>query len=210
MERLVDAIDKFKPQIYVVLFDITSSKDVAVVTQLAEQYQTIPIVALAVPHVATDVIACADAGFTSYVPRDSSYPELIKIIGMALRGETPCDPKISRSLLEEVARRKEPTSDCRPDNPLTRRQAEILSYVARGLSNKEIASELNLSIATVKNHVHLVLKKLCLKSRSEAAVLASREPSLLPPLNNGDTLNSALRSTLSPRSVGEKMPMGTT
>lgn len=177
IDRLISDFDEDATQTDVILFDITSRSDVAAVRRLANRHSQIPIVALAVPRVADEVIACADAGFTSYIPRDSQYCELLSIVRMALRGETPCDPKISRSLLEEVARRR--LEEPKPKATLTQRQTEILHHMTNGLSNKEIASELHVSVATVKNHVHAVYKKLDLKSRTEAVVAVRERPELL-------------------------------
>lgn len=163
----------------IILFDVTPRNELATVRALADECPEIPIVALAVPHIADEVIACADAGFVSYVPRDASFAELLLILRMALRGEAQCDPRITRSLLEEIRRRRDPDVFRDPHAKLTKREVETLRLVSRGLTNKEIAAKLNLSVATVKNHVHSVLRKLQLKRRTEARQLLSEKPWLL-------------------------------
>lgn len=179
---LVEALTAHGNEPDVVLFDTRSSDDVNAVRELSQHHRSIPIVALCVPRIADEVIACADAGFASYVPRDSSFTELVEITQMAVRGEMPCDPKISRSLLDEIRRRSAPdVAGCTPDllAELTPRETEILRLLGRGLPNKEIATELGLSVATIKNHVHSVLQKLELRRRSEVAALLTRNPWLL-------------------------------
>jgi DNA-binding NarL/FixJ family response regulator len=163
----------------IILFDVTPRSELATVRAVTDECPGTPIVALAVPQFADDVIACADAGFVSYVPRDSSLADLMLILRMALRGEAQCDPRIARSLLEEIRRRRDPDVFRDPDAQLTRREVETLRLVSLGLTNKEIAAQLNLSVATVKNHVHAVLRKLELKRRTEARQLLSEKPWLL-------------------------------
>lgn len=163
----------------VILFDVTPRGELATVRATAEECPRTPIVALAVPDVAEDVIACADAGFVSYLPRDASLAELLPALRMALRGEAQCGPQITRSLLEEIRRRQVVDVFRDPDSQLTRREVETLRLVSLGLTNKEIARELNLSVATVKNHVHAVLVKLRLKRRTDARCLLSEKPWIL-------------------------------
>lgn len=165
----------------VILFDVNPRRESSSVRALANELPGIPIVALAVPPLADEVIACADAGFVGYVPREASFSQLIAIMHMAVRGETMCDPKIARSLLEEIHRRRTPYVPDEYEEQLTRRETETLRLMSDGLSNKEIAAELSLSVATVKNHVHAILRKLRLNRRSQARQLLSEKPWLLYP-----------------------------
>jgi len=174
---LAQKTQEFDPDI--VLFDVTPKLELRTIRSLVGDCPETPIVALAVPHIAEEVIACAEAGCVSYVPRDASFEELIGILAMAMRGETQCEPRIARSLLEEIHRRG-PTITRRDADPhLTPREIQTLRLVSRGLSNKEIAQELNLSVATVKNHVHAILGKLNLTRRGEARQLLTEQPWLL-------------------------------
>jgi DNA-binding NarL/FixJ family response regulator len=81
--------------------------------------------------------------------------------------------------LEELRRRRNPTVLLEPDARLTRREVETLHLMSRGLTNKEIASELHLSVATVKHHVHAVLEKLQLTRRAQASQVLHERPWLV-------------------------------
>lgn len=113
------------------------------------------------------------AGALGYLLKDSGPPELIQAIRQVYRGEPSIHPTIARKLLREISSPKvqQPPS---PD-PLTEREVEVLKCVARGLSNADIAQELVISEATVRNHVSNILGKLHLANRIQAALYALRE-----------------------------------
>jgi DNA-binding NarL/FixJ family response regulator len=165
------------------LLDITIASSLAAARYLKQRCPEVDTVALAVPDMAHAVIACADAGFVAYVPRDASGPDLTAILQHARRGETKCDPRMARSLFNELARRQSTTAAAASESALTRREFETARLLSVGLSNKEIARELHLSVATVKNHVHSVLQKLRLQRRSQVANRLVEEPGVPPNCN---------------------------
>jgi two-component system nitrate/nitrite response regulator NarL len=156
----------------VVLLDVTDLGMIAAARALFMDHPQARIIALALPEAIEQVIACADAGFASYVPRDASVEELWSIVEAALREEVVCDPRISRGLLREVWRRR---AEDRPSLAagvalgarLTRRERDVAQLMRHGRSNKEIARHLTLSVATVKNHVHSILGKYSVNSRTD-------------------------------------------
>jgi DNA-binding NarL/FixJ family response regulator len=164
----------------VALFDVTGHDVIPLARIVRAQCPEIIAVAMAVAEVAEDVIACADAGFAAYIPRAATAAEMIAIVDLALRGETVCDRRIARSLFDELARRS-PTALAPPDEYLTPREIEMARMLARGLTNKEIAKELHLSVATIKNHVHSVIRKLQVHSRLQVANLLLEDPFLFRP-----------------------------
>ena len=114
------------------------------------------------------------AGASGFLLKDVPPEQLIAGIRAVAGGEALLAPAVTRRVIEEFVRR--PPGAERPRSPrldeLTPREAEVLTLIARGLSNAEIADELVVSQATVKTHVARVLTKLELRDRVQAVVLA--------------------------------------
>jgi DNA-binding NarL/FixJ family response regulator len=168
-----------RSEVDIVLYDITAGGALTAVRALTDQLVEAPVVALTASPNADDVIAYADAGLVAWVPRDATLDELVGVLGMALRGETACDPRVTRSLVDELRRRRESCEIVAAAELLTRREAETVRLIEQGYTNKEIAAELHLSVATVKNHVHAVLSKLELTRRAQVGELLREKPWLL-------------------------------
>ncbi len=113
------------------------------------------------------VLACAEAGLSAFVWREGTTAELAAAVGHAMRGELPCSPRLASMLFNRLGSLAVDRAVSR-DEPslLTRREHQIAELVAEGLSNKEIALQLRIGAATVKNHVHNILEKLKIKRRT--------------------------------------------
>ncbi len=111
------------------------------------------------------------AGASGFLLKDAPSDQLISGVRAIARGEELLAPTITRRLIEEFTRagRAKPPQGF---NEVTERELEVLTLVARGRSNAEIAAELFVSIQTVKTHVARVLAKLGLRDRVQAVVLA--------------------------------------
>jgi len=159
------------------LVDVTDRGALEQGRALIRAFPHVRAVALALPEAAEDVIACADAGFVSYVPRNACVEDMCEVLRRALRDEVSCDPKVSGGLLRELRRRQAVAAPAgEPGDELTRREREVLRLLGRRMSNKEIARQLCLSTATVKNHVHAILTKLNVHARSEALARLEADP----------------------------------
>jgi DNA-binding NarL/FixJ family response regulator len=114
------------------------------------------------------------AGASGFLLKDTPPEELVDAIHVIARGEALLSPSVTRRVIEEFVRR--PPESLRQPPPevaeLTARELEMLRYVARGLSNAEIAKEAFVSEATVKTHVARILMKLRLRDRVQAVVFA--------------------------------------
>jgi two-component system, NarL family, response regulator LiaR len=118
------------------------------------------------------VFPAIKAGALGYLLKDSSPQELLQAIQEVYRGESSLHPAIARKLIREMNR---PPSLPPTREPLTEREAEVLSLVAQGLSNQEIALKIRLSEWTVRTHISNILSKLHLANRTQAALYALRE-----------------------------------
>lgn len=155
-------------QVEVVLIDVTQGIDLDEVRSIAAEYPTVALVALGLLEQCREVVSCGRAGFVGYLPRSSSIDELCRALPDILAGRLDCSSEISGGLLRALYRTMSDGSESCISESLTKREGEVLQLIGRGLSNKEIASELCLSLATVKHHVHNVLSKLGLGSRAQA------------------------------------------
>jgi len=112
------------------------------------------------------------AGAMGYHLKDSSPEALEEAIRRVFRGEPSLHPLIAKKVLKEL---QTPPEDQEFYESLTRRELEVLSLIAKGLENREIAERLVVSEATVRTHVGNILGKLHLASRTQAALYALRE-----------------------------------
>jgi NarL family two-component system response regulator LiaR len=104
--------------------------------------------------------------------KDSDPEKLIDAIQLVHRGEPSLDPQIARKVLAELSR---PVRQRKTPDPLSQRELDVLSLVAKGLSNQEIADQLTIAEVTVRTHVSHILSKLHLANRVQAALYALRE-----------------------------------
>jgi DNA-binding NarL/FixJ family response regulator len=151
-----------------VLVDVTQGIDLDQVRTVALDFPEVALVALGLDNQRQSVIRCGRAGFRGYVDRNASVDHLCDALNDACSGRLNCSAEISSGLLRALfTRADDGWSEDSPDS-LTVREGEVLQLIGHGLSNKEIATELSVSVATVKHHVHHVLHKLRLPRRAQA------------------------------------------
>jgi DNA-binding NarL/FixJ family response regulator len=119
----------------------------------------------------TYVARAVAGGAHDYVLKGCTRAELINSITGAAAGELPVRAGEMRRVATTMANRVGPPH---PDIPLTQRETQVLRHMALGLSNKEIAQSLTISVETVKEHVQNILRKIAVTDRTQAAVWAVR------------------------------------
>lgn len=118
------------------------------------------------------VIPAIQAGAVSFLLKDVAPTDLIDAIRAAYRGEARLHPQVMRKLMDQVTAQPSPPKLITSE--LTEREMEVLSLVAQGMSNHEIAARLVISEKTVKTHVSNLLSKLGLEDRTRLAIYAIR------------------------------------
>lgn len=117
------------------------------------------------------ILSCVEAGTHAYALQGASSTEIAQVIEQVYQGSFQCSPEITAQLFERLSQPKS-LQRSGEKSPLTRRELEVLHYVAKEYSDREIATQLVIEIRTVKHHVHNILQKLNVKHRWDAAQLA--------------------------------------
>jgi DNA-binding NarL/FixJ family response regulator len=126
-------------------------------------------------HLDEYVIAALRAGASGFLLKDVDAAKLAEAIRIIAGGHAIVDPAVTRRLLDRFARlpaAREPSAAAPELGGLTERETEVLTLVARGLSNAEIAAELMITQTTVKTHVHHLLTKLDARDRVQLVIFA--------------------------------------
>jgi len=119
----------------------------------------------------SEIVSCAEAGVAGLHLRTESFDHLLTLTASSADGRAQCSPEVSAILLRRVYAFAAQANPDATTDVLTRREIEILELIEQGLTNQQIASRLSLTVHTVKNHVHNLLGKLGVASRSEAVTV---------------------------------------
>jgi DNA-binding NarL/FixJ family response regulator len=112
------------------------------------------------------------AGASGFLVKNMSLEEILAGIRVVAAGDALIAPSVTRRLIEEFARRTEPARPRRELEGVTGREREVLTLIARGLSNAEIADSLVIGIGTVKSYVTRLLVKLDARDRVQLVIIA--------------------------------------
>jgi DNA-binding NarL/FixJ family response regulator len=157
----------------VVLMDSPRAEDcgLQVVLSLQKLDANLQIILIGMEEDEALFLEAVRAGVAGYLLSDASAADVTAAIRAVSQGDAVCPPRLCRALFRTVANNELPLPRTTPgdDFGLTRRQRELVPMIARGLSNKEIASQLHLSEQTVKNHIHRMLQKVGVERRLEVA-----------------------------------------
>jgi len=119
------------------------------------------------------ILGALRAGASGFLLKRSSPEELLAAIHTVAGGEALLSPSVTRRLIDRVARQPAIGEASSPElDELTPREREVLTLIAQGLSNREIAAELTVEETTVKSHVKRVLMKLQARDRVQAVIFA--------------------------------------
>ncbi len=150
--------------------------------RMREAYPQIPVALMSGVAEPEDVRRAMDLGAAGFFPKTMSGKAMIRAMHMVISGERflPLDQKSNQIMPSYHGEVPAPSSQAYPFRPnandsgasLTPREQEVLSYLLKGASNKEIADKLNLQIVTVKLHIRGICRKLGAKNRTQAALRA--------------------------------------
>lgn len=155
----------------VLLLDINMPKanGIEVLKTIKEKNISVKVLILTVHNEVDYLIRAVDIGVDGYILKNSGSAELKKAIMSIINGESYIQPDLIPALNSRLVSR----NDCMGKiELLTRRELEVLIFVATGMFNKEIAEKMSISERTVKNHISSIFKKIDVADRTQAAVFA--------------------------------------
>jgi two-component system nitrate/nitrite response regulator NarL len=153
----LNQIRVLKPDVVLMDIDMPQMNGMAVTDLLRRELPEVKVIILSM-HANTDyVMRIIDSGARGFVLKESSPAELIHAIETVHSGQTHFSPDVARVALNQVVRGR---TDASPVSRLTNREREVLIHIADGMSNKEIASHLDIGVRTVETHRERIMRKL--------------------------------------------------
>jgi len=181
-DQAIQLIRELRPRVALVDVNLPNMNGIQVTRQVVAERMNTSIVLLTAYDDVEQVLHAFSAGASAYCSKDIEAGKLVDVVrhvarGFFVVGDQVFDEEGLRQWLSsgvEAVRRPHLEGDVEAFTPLSPREMEILQYVTRGLSNKEIAVRLDISHQTVKNHMTAILHKLDVEDRTQAAVYALR------------------------------------
>jgi len=136
--------------------------DYALIPEIVKQAPNAKVVLIDMDDDPEVFLECVRAGAVGYLLKDASSADVISAVRAVAQGQAICPSQLSMPLFRTVARQwtTVPSARIKLELGLTRRQQQLVPLIAQGLTNKEIASHLNLSEQTIKNHIHRMLRRV--------------------------------------------------
>ena len=163
---------KVKPDVILLDIRMPDGDGLAALEKLRSKVPESRVVMLSTYDNPTYVARAVALGACDYVLKGSSREDIVSTIQAAAAGQSPSRCGELKKIAAAMKVRQVVDDD---DVPLTQRETQVLRHVALGLSNKEIARSLEISVETVKEHVQNILRKITVTDRTQAAVWAVRK-----------------------------------
>lgn len=167
----LDLVPKVAPDVILMDLKMPVMNGVQATQHIREAYPEVKVLILTTYDDDAWVFDAIRAGAQGYILKDANQEDLVKAIIETAAGRTPVDPAIAGKLFNRVAHHP-PDRDTTLMDKLSPRERELLSLLAKGFTNTEIAARLFLSEGTVRNYLSSVFNKLGVTDRTQAAILA--------------------------------------
>jgi DNA-binding NarL/FixJ family response regulator len=176
-KQAFDAVTQHMPDLVLMDVRMPAHGGIDATRRIKEAAPHVKILMLTISDEEEDLYDAIKAGASGYLLKEISIEEVAGAIRSVRAGQSLISPSMASKLLTEFASmaRKDEEKQQMPAPRLTDREMEVLTLVAQGMNNRDIAKALFISENTVKNHVRNILEKLHLHSRMEAVVYAVRE-----------------------------------
>ena len=170
-------VRKLKPHVVLLDLGLRNQNGLHVVNSVSKEFPGVKVIGMGLIPSQLDIIEWVEAGASGFILKDATVEDFLATVRSVARGTKVLPPSQAGSLFSHVIDNalKKGKGKLASAVRMTKREREIISLIAEGLSNKEIAQRLNVATYTVKSHVHNILEKLALHSRLQIAMFTHNE-----------------------------------
>jgi DNA-binding NarL/FixJ family response regulator len=181
-EEAVALVAELAPDVVLMDLRMPRCDGVEATRRIRSEYPATQVVVLTTYADDDSLFPALRAGARGYLTKDADGDEIARAVQDVVAGRAGLSAVVQQRLLEQVTAQPEPTGPRLPDG-LTAREGEVLTLIAEGLSNADIARRLQISAATVNTHINNLFAKASLHDRAQAVRYAYREGLVQPPGN---------------------------
>jgi len=171
-----EKITELKANIVLIDLGLTNQDSLELVKLIRDEYKEVKVIVMDLLPIQDDILMFVEAGVSGFILKDATVQEFSGTIRTVAEGGKVLPPTMAGSLFSQImdyGMKELGTKKVIQSVRMTNRESEIVKLIAEGLANKEIAFKLNLSIYTVKSHVHNILEKMALNTRVQIAIHAN-------------------------------------
>ena len=168
----LQAVRTLEPAVVLLDLFLPGQDGISVLGQIKQDRPATEVLVLTSSSDEEHLLAAVRAGAIAYLPKTAGVDQVVASVRAAARGESVLEPRIAARLVREV---RDVAARRRPLDHLSPREREVLTALACGLSNREIARALSIGEETVKAHVSSILAKLQLADRTQAAIFGLQQ-----------------------------------
>lgn len=170
-------VRKLRPHVVLLDLSLRNQNDIHVMASLTKEVPGIKVIGMGLIPSQVDIVELVEAGASGFILKDATVEDFLGTIRSVARGTKVLAPSMAGSLFSHVIEDALKKGKGKLINAvrMTKRERQIISMIAEGLSNKEIAQRLNVVTYTVKSHVHNILEKLALHSRLQIATFVHND-----------------------------------
>ena len=175
-EEALDKVVDCRPDVVIMDVILPEIDGVATTREMHARFPNLPILALTIHEDERYFFQMLEAGAAGYLPKRAAAIDLVKAIHIVYQGNVYLYPSLATALVSDYVARAQISGDEKLRfGELTSRQRQVLSFLAEGLSNTEIAKRLEISVKTVARHRENIMSRLSLHSRTELVKYAIRK-----------------------------------
>lgn len=170
-DKAIELARKYVPDVILLDINMPETNGIDVLRRLKDLGIKSKVIMLTIHDDREYLLETMKIGADGYILKDSDAEGLVKAIRDVNMGQSYVQPSIASLLVNKTVKEND-NPDIRKINSLTKREYEVLTLIAEGLSNKDIADKLYISEKTVKNHVSSIFRKIDVNDRIQAAIFA--------------------------------------